>query len=360
MRALGTQPVVLGEATDRPQPGALQRVLLVCTGVHQSGQLVEGEDDVGAELVLDLHRHLRREPVRRPVEMRLEGHAVVVDAREPFAAVRGQRVVGVADLHRDDLLEARPEGHDLEAAAVGVGEALPVHELAEAPGLVDDLRAGLQVQVVGVGQHRLRPEVGDRLGQDGLHRGLGAHRDEGGRGCRLGSRDHPGAPRCQGGADGERTIGDETLGTAHRSIFAGRRRPSQTGDAGGSRHRPASPSDDAMARRRRSIRWDHVEPTSADPPEEDRHRCRHRGSGRVVRPADPHRVRRRTGCHRHGHLERRGCAGEPERLRARRGRAQARDDTRDLPHHDLLRGDRLRDRRPRHPAAAPSPAPTVR
>ena len=37
------QPAVLGEATYRPAMGALNRFLLVAAGVHQGGQLVEGD-----------------------------------------------------------------------------------------------------------------------------------------------------------------------------------------------------------------------------------------------------------------------------------------------------------------------------
>src|SRR5699024_6243873 len=54
--ALGGEPCMLGEAADRPQAGAFERLLLVAAGVHEGGELVEGEHDVRAEPVLDLHR----------------------------------------------------------------------------------------------------------------------------------------------------------------------------------------------------------------------------------------------------------------------------------------------------------------
>src|SRR5699024_11078637 len=70
------------------------------------------------------------------------------------------------------------QAHDLEAAGVGERRAGPVHELPQTAGLVDEVRSGLQVEVVGVGQHRLSAELGDLVGADGLDRGLRADRDE--------------------------------------------------------------------------------------------------------------------------------------------------------------------------------------
>ncbi|SHV62979.1 Uncharacterised protein [Mycobacteroides abscessus subsp. abscessus] len=60
---------MLVQATLRPLVGALHRILLILTGVDQRGELVEGEHDVGTELVLNLHGHLRGEPVRGAVQM---------------------------------------------------------------------------------------------------------------------------------------------------------------------------------------------------------------------------------------------------------------------------------------------------
>ncbi len=42
------EPAVLGHAAHRPVVGAAHRLFLITAGVHQRGQLVEGEDDVRA------------------------------------------------------------------------------------------------------------------------------------------------------------------------------------------------------------------------------------------------------------------------------------------------------------------------
>ena len=83
-------------------------------------------------------------------------------------------VVGLhADgLHREYLLESDAQRHDLEAAAVREGGSVPVHELAQSTGFVDDVGSRLQVQVVRVGEHRLRTEFLHGLGQHGLDRRL--------------------------------------------------------------------------------------------------------------------------------------------------------------------------------------------
>ena len=171
---------MLGQAALRPEPGALDGLLLVPAGVEQGGQLVEREDDVGAEVVLDTDGHLGCEPVRRAVDVRGESDAVVIDVCKALFAL-GDQVVGLgpARVLHQHLAEARTQRHDLESAAVGERRTRPVHEGAQTAGFGDDVRTRLQIQVVGVGQHRLGTDRGHRLRQHRLHRRLGAHGDEG-------------------------------------------------------------------------------------------------------------------------------------------------------------------------------------
>ena len=49
------EALVLGEASRRPRVGALERFLLVGARVQQARQLIKGEHDVTAELMLDPH-----------------------------------------------------------------------------------------------------------------------------------------------------------------------------------------------------------------------------------------------------------------------------------------------------------------
>ncbi len=65
VRAFQGELAMLGQAAHRPVVRAPHRLLLVSAGVDQGGQFVEGEDDVGPELMLDPDRHLR---VNRCVE----------------------------------------------------------------------------------------------------------------------------------------------------------------------------------------------------------------------------------------------------------------------------------------------------
>ena len=133
--------------------------------------------------------------------------------------------------HRQHLLEPDAQAHHLESAAVGERRAGPVHERAEPAGRLDDVRTGLQIEVVGVGQHGLRTECGHALRQHGLDRGLGAHRDEGRRvdhAVRGGDRPGTPEPAGQPGADGEAESGHRarSIPTATTPAVEVRRTPS--------------------------------------------------------------------------------------------------------------------------------------
>ena len=112
--------------------------------------------------------------------MRLEGDAVVVDMGEPVLAMRDD-IVGPHRLriHRENLLEPDPERQHLEAAAVGNRRTVPAHERRHPARLIDDVGAGLQVEVVRVREDHLRAELAHRLRQHRLHGRLGADRREG-------------------------------------------------------------------------------------------------------------------------------------------------------------------------------------
>ena len=109
-KTLFGEPLVLGYAALRPTVGAFHGTFLVAAGVHQRGQLVESEHDVGADLVLDAHGDFGGEPVQRAVERRLERHTVLVHEREPLLAFRDHVVrFHAGDVHGERLLEARAE-----------------------------------------------------------------------------------------------------------------------------------------------------------------------------------------------------------------------------------------------------------
>ena len=183
-KTLFGEPLVLGYAALRPTVGAFHGAFLVSAGVHQRGQLVEGEHDVGADLVLDAHGDFGGEPVQRAVERRLERYTVLVHEREPLLAFRDHVVrFHAGDVHGlghegERLLEARAERQHLEAAGIGEGRAVPVHELRQSAGLIEHLLAGAFVQVERVGQQALRAKILHGFGQHGLHRGLRGHRHE--------------------------------------------------------------------------------------------------------------------------------------------------------------------------------------
>ena len=110
--------------------------------------------------MLNLHRDFRRESVARPVKVRGKGHSVVVHVSESVLT-RCDNIVDrtVADVHGENFLETDAEREHLKPATVGERRAGPVHEGAQAPCRLHDVRTGLQVKVVSVGEHRLSSQV---------------------------------------------------------------------------------------------------------------------------------------------------------------------------------------------------------
>src|SRR5690606_10293898 len=84
MAALRGLTSVLVEAAHGPPFSARDRIFLVAAGVEKSGAFVEREDDVCAELMLNLHRNLGGEAVHVAVDERLERDTVFVDVCEPL------------------------------------------------------------------------------------------------------------------------------------------------------------------------------------------------------------------------------------------------------------------------------------
>ena len=170
---------MLDEAALGPAARALDGGLLVGARVDERGQLVEGEHDVRAEGVLDLHRALRGEAVQRAVDEALEVHAVLVDVGLALL-VHGAdvRLGQVGQVHGQHLAKAHALAHHLESARVGVGGPVPVLEGRHSPGLVDDVLAGLQVEMVRVREDRLRAGGAHLLRGQRLDGRLGGHGDE--------------------------------------------------------------------------------------------------------------------------------------------------------------------------------------
>ena len=164
---------MLGEAARCPGVRALKRLFLVGARVQEARELVEGKHDVAAKLVLDPHRHLGIEAMLGAVDMAGEDHAVVVDDRVGgfdglHLDLRIGRVSFAGELLGENLLEAGAQRQHLEAAGIRVGGTRPVHELSEAACLVNNVRTGLQVQVVGVGEDSLRTQSSHHLGSECL------------------------------------------------------------------------------------------------------------------------------------------------------------------------------------------------
>jgi hypothetical protein len=141
----------------RPARGAFHGGLDLGTRQGAGRALVEGHDDIGAELRLDVHRQLGREDVPRAVVHRGELHAVVT--------------------HDAGALEAE----HLKAAGVGQDRPVPAHEAVQAAVRGDELGAGTEIQVIRIGENDPGAELGELARRHRLDRRLGAYGHETGR-----------------------------------------------------------------------------------------------------------------------------------------------------------------------------------
>ena len=115
----------------------------------QFDAFVKGHDDIGPEGALDFHRALGAEHGGLATLAKGKGHALFGDFT---------------------IFEAKY----LKATGVGEDGFVPAHEVMQAAVPLYQGNALFIAHVVGVGQHHLGAGVGELIGQNALHRGLGA------------------------------------------------------------------------------------------------------------------------------------------------------------------------------------------
>ena len=164
----------------------------------QADAFVELHLNVGAEQALDLHRALGRQLVARPVDMRLEYDAALVE------------------------LAQLGEAHHLKPAGIGEDRVRPAHEFVQAAEPGDPFRAGRQHQMIGVAEHDVRAERAHLARIHRLDRRGGSARHEGGRADRSARRRNRAEP---GGAVARADMeGEVFAGFSHGSgLLRGRR-----------------------------------------------------------------------------------------------------------------------------------------
>ena len=146
------EPGLLAPPRPPRRPG--QRLLVVRARALRRRALVEGHEDVAAELQLDARRALRSQLLPAAVEVTAEDGALFGDP-----ALFGKRV-------------------DLEAARIGEDVAVPGHEPVQSTHLRHQRGARTKQQVVRVRQDDLRADALQIVGRNRLHGGGGAHRHE--------------------------------------------------------------------------------------------------------------------------------------------------------------------------------------
>ena len=76
----------------------------------QSRAFIEGEDDVGTDLMLYLHRNLGGKAVHAAIDMGFKGHAFIIDMGQALF-ISSDHIIGSKGLgiHRQDFLKAHTE-----------------------------------------------------------------------------------------------------------------------------------------------------------------------------------------------------------------------------------------------------------
>ena len=120
-----------GEAAVQPAVGEFHGSPGIVVVAGPGRTLVEGHDDVGADAALDVHDGFRGKVVFGSINVGGEADSVFGD----FAAVA--------------------EGIDLKSAAVGQDALVPADEAVESAGLMQNVRARAEIQVVGIAQDDL-------------------------------------------------------------------------------------------------------------------------------------------------------------------------------------------------------------
>ena len=138
------------EANLRPAVSPLHGELAIFMVVG-IGTFVECHDDIRAEVLLDSNGTLRREAMRRAVDVTLEGHAFIVD----LAGLR--------------------QREDLKAARIGEHGMRPAHEAMQTTQPGTHIVAGAQVEMIGVGEHKRGAQILDLGGRERLDRCLRAN-----------------------------------------------------------------------------------------------------------------------------------------------------------------------------------------
>src|SRR3712207_4315697 len=134
-----------------------------------------------------LFRSLGPHEPLRPVDVRAEANALLLDREDPALAIAPAAL---------DLIGHRAVAHreDLEAAGVGDHRAVPAHEAVDAAERPNEIVTGREEQVERVPQHHVEAQLGGLADLERLDDGLRRQRDEGRRAdLAVGQAKDPGA-----------------------------------------------------------------------------------------------------------------------------------------------------------------------
>ena len=135
-----------------PTGGAVHRIADISMIGNRRGTFVKRHGDGGCKLGLDLHTHLGAHKYLGAVHVGLEGDPILGD------------------------ISQLGQGKDLKSAAVGENRLVPIEKFMDAAKLINNILAGANVEVIGVGKLHLTADMLQvASGDPALYGGAGAH-----------------------------------------------------------------------------------------------------------------------------------------------------------------------------------------
>ena len=169
-----------------PAMRAVQCLALICKRFVRRRTFIKGENNVRADIVLDLDRAGWGEVMLGAIEVRDERHAHLVDVRDLRSELlgsfwqKGRAGVGILCFRnfRNILSVCSAERENLKSSRVCHCGARPVHCFMQAAHLFDHMIRGLKIEVVCVCENDLCTDVLHLFRGERFHCCLGSYHDK--------------------------------------------------------------------------------------------------------------------------------------------------------------------------------------
>src|ERR1700733_1118123 len=147
---------------------------------------IKSKNNIGTNIVLDLHGFFRSKIVGRAVQVRPEHDAVPIYFNEFWldwnilvnASLRQQKLFILTRHFTNTFSICCTQRKNLKATRVSHCWTSPIHKFSKPSGFLHQFIAWLEIQVVSIRQNNLRAQVFYRIRREAFDRSFGADRDK--------------------------------------------------------------------------------------------------------------------------------------------------------------------------------------